>query len=75
MCVREAASISIRVDGSVYRVAVYCAWEGVQTAFTSDTLCGLLEKLERFLVSGKAPWSPTSDARKKSAKGVDALIQ
>lgn len=75
VCTREPASISIRVEGSCYKVSVYAPWEGVQTSVTLDTLIDLMGKLEKFLSSGKTPWSPTNDARKNSLKGVDRIIQ
>lgn len=70
---REPGIISIRIDGSVYRITVVCPTEALQTTFEAVSLMGILDALEMHCASPTAVWVPTHDSKRKAKRGLDRL--
>lgn len=71
---REPGAITVRVDGSIYRVTLVCPTDGCQTVLETDTLIELLEQLELHVTSKRAVWVPTFDSKKRSGHALRKLL-
>lgn len=72
---REAGSISVRVDGSLFRCTIYAPTDGVQTTYDTDTLVNLLEQLEEHVSNPKTSWSLTYDKKRKAGHALKKLLE
>jgi hypothetical protein len=72
---REPGVISIRVDGSMYRITLVCPTEGVQTTLEKISLVDLWDFLELHVCSPSATWPPTYDAKKRAGHGLRKVLE
>lgn len=72
---REPATVSLRVDGSLFRVTIVCPTERLQTVMQTDSLVDLLDQLDRFLSEPATSWTPTYDAKKKAGQGLRSVLE
>jgi hypothetical protein len=68
---REPGIVSIKIDGSLYRVTLVCPTERCQTTVGLTTLCNLLLDLECHVSDPKSDWVPTWDSKKKARRQLD----
>jgi hypothetical protein len=71
---REPGIITLRVDGSLYRITLVCPTDGYQTLLETDTVVEILEQLELHVTSGKATWVPTWDSKKRAGQQLRKLL-
>lgn len=65
-CLRQAATIKLRLAGPYYLVTLSCPTEGLEATLTTDTLVCLFDQMEEFLASAACPWMPDWQQAKKS---------
>lgn len=68
---RASGSIGIGVTGSLFRVTLRCPTEGLETVWVTDCLKDLFKRLEAYLVSSKAAWTPTYENQKRARQALD----
>jgi len=72
---REPGILSIRVDGSIFRLTIICPTEGLQTTLGLDSIVGLFEALEGHVRSTTAVWVPTYDSKKKTGQALKKVLE
>jgi hypothetical protein len=72
---RMAGRVSIRVEGSCYRVTIECPTEGLMTSIVLASLVECLDALEAVVASGQAKWQLTYEAAKRSRQAMDVLLE
>lgn len=68
---REPGIVSIKIDGSLYRVSIICPTEGLQAVFGLTTLIDLLTQLEVMASDPATDWTPTYDRKKRQRRRLD----
>lgn len=71
---REAGGLTVKIDGSVYRISVTCPTEGLQCVLVTDSLIDLLGQLELALAGPSVAWTPTYDSKKRSRRDLDKSL-
>lgn len=71
---REAGSLTVKVDGSLFRVTITCPTEGLVGAILMREMSDLLLHIERALSEGRFAWTPTYDAKKRARRGLDKSV-
>lgn len=71
---REAGVLTLRVDGSLFRVSVVCPSEAVQTAVAMHSVVDLLSQVERYLSSDMLDWTPTFDKKKRAGQALKNVL-
>lgn len=69
-CTRETGRLSIKVDGSYYRVTVEAPTERVQTSILLSGLMTLFDDLEKALRDPATSWTPCWEVVKKNKPRV-----
>lgn len=72
---REPGVITVRVDGSLYRITLVCPTDGVQTVLETDTVVEVLEQLELHVTSQRATWVPTWDSKKRTGQALRRVLE
>jgi hypothetical protein len=72
---RQAGRMSIKPDGSMWRVSIECPTEGLQTSFCVRMLDTLFAEAEKHVSSGTAHWGLTWAKQKKHLPVIDSPIQ
>lgn len=67
---REAGSLLVKVQGSLFTVTLTCPTEGVETTMVTSSVMGLLDQLELHTSDPGVAWTPTYAAKKKSRRGL-----
>jgi hypothetical protein len=73
--VRQAGRMTLKPDGSAWRVSFECPTEGLQTSMVVEHLGTLWADVEKLLASGKCHWGLTWAKQKKNLPVVDDLIE
>ncbi len=71
---RESGTLSVRCEGSLFRITITCPTEDAQTTFDYHQLVDFLTTVEQWLISGKANWSPTWKTREKARQRLKDSI-
>ncbi len=71
---REGASLSIRVDGSLYRATLSCPTEGYQGTVTTNRLLMFLGDIEQVINLPDFNWTKDYDSLKKSKQRLKELL-
>jgi hypothetical protein len=72
---REAGILSIRIDGSVFRVTLVCPTEGVQSTYETPTLIDLFSLLNDHLSRPTTIWVPTYDSKKRAGQALKRVVE
>jgi hypothetical protein len=71
---REAGSVSVRLDGSVFRLGVSCPTEGLQTHTLVSHLGDVLSALEHHVNRSDCSWVPDYESTKKHKQKLKDML-
>lgn len=71
---RESGSLSVRCEGSLFRVTITCPTEDAQASMDTDGLIDLLTRIEQWLLTGRANWAPTWKTRERARQRLKDSI-
>lgn len=72
---RQPGRLSLKPDGSSWRISIECPTEGLQTSFIVNSLESAFMEAECLIESGKAHWGLTWQKQKKNLPVVDEVIK
>lgn len=72
---REPGVLSVRIDGSVFRISVVCPTDGVQTVLELTSLFDLFTQIEQHVSRSSTVWVPTYDAKKRAGQKLKSLLE
>lgn len=71
---REGSSVSVRVDGSLYRATVSCPTEGYQGSVTTNRLLMLWSDIEQVVNLPEFNWVQDYDSLKKAKQRLKEML-
>ena len=73
--VRQPGRMTIKPDGSAWRVSIECPTEMLQTSFVVDSLRNLMQDVEKIVTQSLCHWGPTWERQKKYKPSLESLIE
>lgn len=71
---RESGTLSVRCEGSLFRITITCPTEDAQASMDYHQLVDILTTVERWLLTGKANWAPTWKTRERARQRLKDSI-
>ena len=72
---RQAGRLSLKPDGSSWRMSIECPTEGLQTSLLIKSLESALAEADAHCASGKAHWGLTWALQRKNLPTIDKAIE
>lgn len=72
--VRQAGRLTLKPDGSSWRVSIECPTEGLQTTLVVRSLETMMPEVEDHVTSGKAHWGLTWALQRKNLPTIEKRV-